>query len=199
MSYATEAIFRAAVRVEDTEDETAIQRALDAATEWIEGYTGRVFGPLTASEARLFDPKDAWHLTVPDVATVSQVAVDTHQDGSFSTILSATQYQLYPLDIGQPGVNGQYRAIRMRPTAVNGFWEGRQVRVTGTWGYGSIPPSVEQCTILLANRYFRRPAAPFGVISAPESGEITRLPQNDPDVRTLLQQFIQPLQQWVVV
>lgn len=200
MSYATLAQFKAAVAIDDSDDDIALTRALEAATDWIEGYTGRVFGPFgSPGEARIYDPKDPWHLTIPDVSAVTQVAIDTRQDGSFVTILNAAQYQLYPLDIGQPGVNGNYRAIQMRPTAVQGFWEGRQVRVTGTWGYGTTPDAVVEACILLANRFFRRSAAPFGIISAPESGEFARLPQNDPDVRNLLAPFVSPVQQWVLV
>lgn len=136
---------------------------------------------------------------VPDVAVVSAVTLDHTGDGSFGTTLAATQYQLYPLDIGLPGVRGNYREIRIRSHASQMFWPGVQVRVTGTFGYGSIPKSVEQACILLANRYFRRPAAPFGVIQAPETGELARLPQNDPDVKQLLKEFRVSSQDWVAV
>lgn len=189
MSYATITAFKVAVGVENSDSNENIQRALDAATEWIDGYTGRVFGVATTG-VRLFDPRDAWRLTVPDVSTITELAVDSACDGTFATVIASTQYQLYPLNVGQPGVHGRYREIRLRWSTTRAFCCGEQVRVTGTWGYGSVPSSVEECCILLANRYFRRPAAPFGVIQAPESGEIARLPQNDPDVKSLLADFV---------
>lgn len=199
MSYASPAQFRAAVTIEDTDDDAAITRALDAATEWIDGYTGRVFGPVSTSAQRVFDATDTSSLTIPDAATVTAVALDSRGDGTFTTTLASTQYQLYPLDVGQPGVRGGYREIRIRPLTAQSFLPGYQVRVTGTWGYGSVPASVEEACILLANRYFRRSSAPFGIISAPETGELARLPQNDPDVRMLLADFKSPTKSWVAV
>lgn len=197
MSYATLAQFKGAVALGDADDDTNVQRALDAATEWIDGYTGRVFGAVTGSLARVFDAVDPWRLPVPDLATVTAVDIDSRWDGSFVTSLPATSYQLYPLNIGQPGVRGNYRELRIRPNATMGFFPDRQVRVTGTWGYGSVPAGVEECCILLANRYFRRASAPFGIISAPESGELARLPSNDPDVMKLLDEFTS--KRWVLV
>lgn len=199
MSYATRAEFKAAVGFDDTLDDTVIQRALDSATEWIDGYCGRTFGPVSTSSTRTFDADNSRSLSIPDAATVTAVTIDSRQDGTYATTLAASQYQLYPLDVSQPGVRGGYREIRVNPTAAQAFWPGYQVRVTGTWGYGSIPASVEEACILLANRYFRRSMAPFGVIQAPESGEIARLPQNDPDVKALLADFRAPFKEWVAV
>jgi hypothetical protein len=200
MSYATEAEFRDAVTIDDVADEASIQRSLDAATEWIDSYTGRVFGALTTSSTRTFEAKESWRLVVADLATVTAITIDRNGDGTFPTTLLAAQYQLYPLNIGQPGIRGNYDEIRIRPTSSQAFIPGRQVRVTGTWGYGSTPSSVVLACILLANRYFRRPAAPFGVISAPETGELARLPQNDPDVKQLLGNFVlSGYAEWIAV
>lgn len=199
MSYATAVQFKAAITIEDTVEDTEIQRALDAATEWIDNFTGRVFGAVTASQSRTFEPTQPWRLDVPDLATVSAIAVDTRGDLSFTTSLSAGQYELRPLNVGQPGVRGNYTEIRIRPNSSQGFGYGNQVRVTGTWGYGSTPASVEEACILLANRYFRRPSAPFGVQEAPQSGTLATLPENDPDVVALLEDFAGSTRTWVAV
>jgi hypothetical protein len=198
-SYASLDQFKDAIDLTDQDSDAALSRALDAATEWIDGYTGRVFGSVTASQIRYFDASTPTSLSVPDLVTVTEVAVDTRQDLSFATILAASAYQTYPLNVGQPGVRGGYTEIRIRPTVGQGFWPGYQVRVTGTWGYGSVPASVESACILVANRYFRRSAAPFGIISAPESGEFARLPSKDPDVQALLADFCAGTRGWVAV
>lgn len=199
MAYATPALFKAAVEIADTVDDTDIQRALDAATEWIDNYCGRVFGPLTASEARLFDVGETGRLHVPDLATVTEVAIDTARTLSYSTVITASQYQLYPLDKGQPGVRGGYNEIRLRPNVTSWSFTQGQVRVTGTWGYGSIPAAVEEACILLANRYFRRPSVAFGVQESAQTGELARIIGSDPDVVRLLEGFRAGNQVWVAV
>lgn len=200
-SYASLAQFMDAVGLDDESDDASVQRALDAATDWINGYTGRVFGAVGTSTIRYFDALETGRLATTDLVTVTQVAIDTAQDGTFTTILPTTDYQLYPLTVGQPGYRGNYREIRIRPLSSHAFWPGYQVKVTGTWGYGSVPASVEEACILIANRYFRRAAAPFGIISAPESGEFARLPNNDPDVTRLLSGYTVSgrSSSWVVV
>jgi len=54
-------------------------------------------------------------LQVTDVASVSQVAIDSLANGTFATILAPGSYELYPLNVGQPGVIGNYTEIRVRP------------------------------------------------------------------------------------
>jgi gp6-like head-tail connector protein len=55
MSYVTLAEFKAAVEITDTADDADIQRALDAAYDWINHYTGRTFNAVdaTASATRV--------------------------------------------------------------------------------------------------------------------------------------------------
>jgi hypothetical protein len=228
MSYASVAEFKAAVGVDDTVDDANIQRSLDAATAFIENYCGRVFTPQdTSLSVRTFDPAGSpsgsrlgppfsWffgmgmgapgmdRLDVPDVASVTAIALDQTLDGSFSTSLPVGTWMLYPLDIGQPGVNGNYTQIRLRPTAPYAFWPGYQVRVTGMWGWptADAPPApVREANILVANRYFRRPSAPFGVWEGPQMGQLATLPSNDPDVVQLLRvyQATNQAPNWVAV
>jgi len=213
VSYATIEEFKDAVGVADTYDDTSIGRSLDAASVFVENYCGRIFTPQdTSASTRLFDAPGemgggqqsasyswffgaaAWssgmdRLPVSDVARVDAIELDLSLNGSFSTSLPPGTWQLYPLEVGQPGVAGNYTEIRLRPTAPYAFWPGYQVRVTGLWGWptNDAPPDpVRQATILLANRYFRRPSAPFGVWEAPQIGQLAVLPQTDPDVVQLL-------------
>jgi len=143
-------------------------------------------------------------LSVPDVASVSSVELDLAYNGSFSSSLPANSWQLYPLNVGQPGVRGNYTEIRLRPTAPYAFWPGYQVRVTGLWGWPTAdapPDEVRQANILIANRYFRRSSAPFGVWEGPQVGMLANLPGTDPDVVTLLAPYRSGSQapNWVAV
>lgn len=226
MSYTTPAEFKAAVGVDDTVDDGNIQRALDTAMTFINNYCGRVFTAQdTSLSARIFDPAHGSGLNPPqppfgwffgygngrydrlyvgDVADVTQIELDTNRTGSFSTVIPPGSWILYPLNVGQPGVVGNYTEIRLRPNTSYSFWQGHQVRVTGHWGWptNDAPPvAVRQAEILLANRYFRRPAAPFGVWEGPQLGSLATLPQNDPDIAQLLDAYVSGRQapNWVAV
>lgn len=187
MAYLTRDEFKAAVEIGDTREDADIDRALAAASEVIDRFCGRTFGPLgTEDEPRYYDAYQTDRLQVGDVSSVSEVAVDVAANGTFTQILPASSYQLYPLNAAAAGVEGQYTEIRIRPYSGYGFTVGDQVRVTGLWGFGSVPKTVEQACLILANRYFQRPHAPFGIQEAPQSGMLASLEDTDPDVATLL-------------
>lgn len=187
MPYLTRDEFKAAIEIADTREDADIDRALEAASEVIDRFCGRTFGPLgTGADARYFDVHQSDRVQTGDVSSVAEVAVDINNNATFSQIVPASAYQLYPLNVGQPGVQGQYTEIRIRPYSGYAFTIGDQVRVTGIWGYGSVPSTVEQACLILANRYFQRPHAPFGIQEAPQSGMLATLEDTDPDVAMLL-------------
>ncbi len=187
MSLVTLEAFKEAIQVADTVDDADLQRALDAASQWIETYCGRTFEPVdTDDSARLFTAVYPDRLSVADLSSVSEVAVDDAYDSTFSLVLPASSYQLYPLDVGIAGVIGGYTEIRIRPGSSSGFIVGADVRVTAIWGFGSVPAAVEQACILLANRYFHRLSAPFGVLETGQIGEVASISDQDQDVVALL-------------
>lgn len=188
-SYATLAEFKAAITIADTVDDTDLQRALDAATAWIDHYTGRTFGSVdTTYAARLFQPYDTDTLNVPDLASVTALEIDTQGDDTFATDLQPTDYDLYPLYV-LPGMGG-YTQIRLKPTAPSWFILGYQVRVTAFWGFGSTPAAVKQACILLASRWFHRLSVPFSMWEAPQTGQLATLSASDADVIALLAPYV---------
>ena len=162
---------------------------------------GAYYGPPGPPFAWFFGA--AWYpgldrLTVPDVAQVTAIDLDLGLNGSFSTTIPMQHVMLYPLRVGEPGVIGNYTQLRLRPTAPYAFWPGYQVRVTGFWGWPTAdapPDPIKQANIILANRYFRRPSAPFGVWEAPQFGQLGMLQQTDPDVAAMVQQYQSDAQQ----
>ena len=187
MSLVTLDTFKAAITIADTVDDGDLQRALDAASDWIATYCGRSFGAVaTSAAARRYVASAVDRLSVDDVASVSEVAIDTNGMGVFSTILPAGSYSLYPLNVGQPGVVGNYTEIRVRPGSSTGFVVGLETQVTGIWGFGATPAAVEQACIILASRYFHRLNAPFGVLESAQLGTFGTIPETDPDVVALL-------------
>src|SRR5262245_774308 len=99
MSYVTLDQFKAAITIADTVDAADLQRALDAASEWIDYYPGRSFASATVTEARYFLPVEQDRLSVPDLTSVSELAIDTVGDESFSVVLEPADYDLFPLNL----------------------------------------------------------------------------------------------------
>jgi len=193
VSYATLAEFKAAVTIADTVDDIDIQRALDAATAWIDHYTGRTFSAVDASaSARYFMPYDVDRLDVPDLSSVSALDVDSSGDETFATNVAPAYIDLYPLYLA-PEMGG-YTQIRLKPTTppTSYFIIGEQVRVTAIWGFGAIPAAVSQACILVANRWFTRLSVPFAVWEAPQTGELATLGARDQDVVNLLAAYLTP-------
>jgi hypothetical protein len=154
----------------------------------------------------VFLPYAVDRITVPDLSSVGLVEIDTDGDESFVDSLDPAEYDLLPFSVGQPGTIGGYTEIRLKPSASPFFVIGYQVRVTAIWGYGTTPAAVAQACILLANRYFHRPSAPFSMWEAPQTGELGTIVSSDPDVVALLSPFVSSTagasatsQTWVLV
>lgn len=188
-SYVTLQQFKAAIDIAntDTVDDAELQRALDAATEWIDYYCGRTFYDTATSAApKLFFAREINYLEIPDVQTVAAVDIDIDGDSTFTEHLAAKDYQLLPLE----PIRGGFTEVVIRASSPSAFVVGYQVRVTGFWGYGSTPAAVQQACILVANRYFHRPSAPFSVWEAPVTGQIADVREADADVAALLGPFV---------
>lgn len=195
-SYASLAELKAAMQqggftAGDTTDDAVLQNALDAASDWIDARTGRSF-QTAETEAREFYATDAGRLDVVDVATITEVKVDSRGDLSYATTLTSGQYEVLPLLVGQPGVIGKGATLRILPTSSRQFSPGRRVRVTATWGFGSVPVRVKLACIRLAQRWFKLLRdAPLGVLQGPpDLGTFQTVSREDPMVATLLDDYI---------
>ena len=182
--------------IADANNDVDLERALDAASRWIEGYTGRVFYLQTA-QTRDFYPQDADRLDVADLVAITSLSVDTSGTRTYGTVLTASDYELYPLD-GPP-----YDQVRVWPLATTrSFSPGRRVRIVGTFGCvvdGAAPVAVRQACLILAGRYYVRKDAPFGVLAAVDLGQFERISKEDPDVVSLLGPWRLAGGSWVVV
>lgn len=173
----------------DTTDDNFLQDCLDAAADWVDAFCGRTF-VTAATGAREFYPDDTRQLDVIDLKAVASVEIDSHQDLTYATTVPAAEYELLPLDVGQPGVHGQAMRIRLLPTSSYGFLPGYRVRVTGSWGYDGVPAAVKLATIRLAQRAYKLiREAPFGVVANPDMGAFARISGEDPQVKAWLDPY----------
>lgn len=132
-----------------TQDE-AIRFLINSASLRMMEYAGREFKDLGLGSTRTFQITpggcgfDEVSFGANDAATISAVVIDT-QLGQTGLTLTTTQYQPVPVQKW----HGAYTGLHILAGATGYVPTGarRQVTVTGTWGWPSVPADVEHgCT-----------------------------------------------------
>lgn len=188
--YASTSQIKAALRITDSVDDALISMAGSAASSLIDGYCGRTFG--TVAEVRYFAPDNGYLLHVDDLAgTAITVESSTVSDQVFDVTWAPTDYQLEPLNGETGGLTWPYTRLRAIDTRLWPYaWGEATVRITGTWGWPSVPPTIMQAAVIQAMRIFRRLDSPLGVAGFGDMGAIRVSRGLDPDVAQLVQPFV---------
>lgn len=190
------------VGVVDTNDDDALELAVEAASREIDGWCNRRFFLDTVATARtyltpyLYAPAcvelrgKMWHDFDP--ATVPVVQSDDSGDGTFSSTWTAgTDYLLEPLTYAEMEAEPQntIRLLGSRFLLVSQF--GRpQLQVTAKWGWPAVPTAVKHACEIVAVDLFKSKDAPFGVAGTNDFGFL-RVKDN-PMARTLLNPYRLP-------
>ena len=186
--YATLSDVKAALRITDSMDDALLETAIESASRLIDGFTARSFSN-AGTAVRNFAATDAINLIIDDAITVTKVE-STDEIGDTYTEWTATDYQLEPVNSRADGLYSPYTGIR----AVNTYtWPvvdyQALVRITGTWGWASVPTAVKQACIIQSSRIFKRLDSPLGVAGFGDLGAIRVGRYLDPDVEQLLMPY----------
>lgn len=157
--------------------------AINTASREIDSYCARQFNKATNASAREFEPDSSTWAYVDDFYTTTDLVVklDSSGDGSFSTTLTAAQYELHPgngIVDGMPG--WPFYKIRLLngltfPCSYGG--RSRVLQVTAKWGWADVPAPVRAATKIMAAETWKLKDAPFGVLGLDEFG-VVRVRQN---------------------
>lgn len=191
-SYVSLADVKAALRITDSVDDNLLASLITAASARIDNSCNRVFTQATGD--RYYAPRSSFVVQIDDLASTAGLVIksDSNGDGTYATTWTASQYQLEPLNALAQG-----RPVRSIRTLNNGFdqflwpanWSGRAlVKVTGTWGWPSVPPEIVEATRLMVLRQFRRFDAPLGIAGFGDLGAIM-VRNIDPDIQALIAPF----------
>jgi hypothetical protein len=63
------------------------------------------------------------------------------------------------------------------------------VQITARWGWSFCPPGIEEATLLVATRLFKRKDAPYGVAQFGDIAAV-QIVRTDLDVQELLQPYV---------
>lgn len=185
--YATLNQIKAAIGVSDGFDDSLLEMAVESASRQIDSYTERSFYN-AGTAVRIFSPLDEYLLPTDDFITLTKV--ETSEDGeSWDTEWSATDWQAEPLNGISGGLTSAYTQIRAVDNYLFPVRGGEATaRLTGTWGWSSVPIAITQATIILGSRIFKRLDSPLGIISG-ELGAMRVGFRLDPDVQHLIEPY----------
>lgn len=205
--------FRARVGSVGTATDASLLAVLTSASRQIDSWCAldnRVSFNQRTAAVFYFTPRDPWLLDVPDLVSVSELATD-NGNRTYDTVWAASDYDLYPIDADDEG--RPFRQIRTRPQGNHAFpssiggWPGstygvgsgaypretglpKGVRITGTWGWPSVPNQIKEATFLVANRLKSLWNAPFGVTGGGALGNLKMMSTDlDPFVMQMLSPF----------
>lgn len=189
--YCTLADLKAALRVQDSIDDSLLELAIESASREIDGYCERVF--YSTSATRVYAPTNIYTVTTDDIISVT--TLKSSSDGvTYDITWQTSDYQLEPLNGVAGGLVTPYTRIRatgnylMPSFSAGTFYELEAlIQVTGVFGWSAVPAAIRQATVILAMRLFKRLDAPLGMISN-DMGSM-RVGRFDPDVEALVAPF----------
>lgn len=177
----------------ETFADSDIEAAIKAASRGIDNLCGRRFYADTdATKERYYTPDDEAWLRIDDLVELGSLQTDPDGGGTFEdTWVENTDFLLEPLNA--PADAKPWTSIRVHP--LGNFYlpcYPRSVKVTGKFGWATVPDEIVEATTVLASKLMRRAReAPFGVVAfGIEAGSAMRIARQDPDVLFLVGDLI---------
>jgi hypothetical protein len=190
-TYITLAQLKAALKITDTADDVALQRAITSASAAVDSFTGRRFWIDDAVVPRIFRParrvtwdRDGQLFLTDDIASSTGLIVEMGTPSQWTLV---TDYEPHPdnaLVKGKP-ITGLLRLA---------WWfggYGLRLQVTAKWGWPAVPAEVVEATLIQAARLYRRKDSPEGILGSADWGAI-RVSRVDPDVQALVGHLVLP-------
>lgn len=178
---------KAALNLEDSMDNAALEMAIATASRQIDDYCGRFFykdGTPEVPATRYYTPTDYYILPTDDFVSISEIATDDNFDRTYATVWTSDDSMFEP-------VNNPSRGWPMtRILAVGSYvfpWNLPQsVRVKGVFGWSAVPYEVKTAAKIQASRLFLRNQSPFGIAGNTDLGTVRLAAKLDADVEALL-------------
>jgi len=129
-------------------EEAVVTSLLDTVSRRVDRYCRRTFHPSAAATIRYFTALRSGTLVIDDLTTLTTLASDEDGDRTYERTWSATDYDLEPFNASE--IYRPYTSISVTPTGNYSFPAGvpKGVKITGVWGWPSIPEEVKEATII---------------------------------------------------
>lgn len=200
-AYALEAELREFGSLNTATLSSRITDALKTASRGIDGVCHRQFNKADSVTPRVYYSEPSSIVEVDDFYTTIglMIKIDTSGDGTFATTLSASEYELHPLNgvvMGQPG--WPYREIWSTGYTNRLFQPVYGVRrtgiqVTAAWGWTEVPSPVKMACLLVANEAVKLGDAALGVAGVGDNA-VMRVKSNPVAMDKLANYIVDPVQ-----
>lgn len=189
--YATLAQVKQSARIEDNLDDDLLELAIESASRQIDQACQRVFFDM-GTDTRIYAAQTQFLCEIDDAINITKVETDPDGDGTFDVEFEPKDFQAEPLNGLAGGIPTPFTHIRASDDYLFPMKEGEAlVRVTGEFGFASVPTPIVQATVILASRIFKRNDSPLGVAGFGDIGAI-RVGRFDPDIEALIHAWKKP-------
>lgn len=188
--YCTLADVKAALRITDSVDDTLIEQSINSASRMIDQYCNRFFYSTASGVVRYFQANDGFMCWIDDLQTLTELKTSSTDPLIFDTTWQSGDYQLLPPNQLANGAYSPYTAITATDNYLFPVWADiALVKVTGTWGWSSVPEPIKFACIIQASRLFKRLESPLGVAGVSDMGIMRVGYSIDGDVAQLINPF----------
>lgn len=150
--------------LDDQNDFEKITVANAASKTAIDKWVGRNFDTSTVDSVRYFSPISDGCCPINDAITITTVAVDSSDDGTWATTLDASDWFATPVGgispSGEPG--WPYTAIYGSTSTCFRRTARPYLKVTAKWGWAAVPDDIKLAARLYAAELFKLNEAPLG-------------------------------------
>lgn len=187
--YCTLADLKTVLRISDNVDDTMLEARITEASRVIDQHCDRRFYADSSASARLFVSLDGVQVFVDDISSTTGLVVKTDSagDGTYATTLTASQYQLEPLN-SLAKSEPVRRVVAVTPGTFPTVTAPAAVQITAKWGWPAVPDPVRSACIILAGRLVKRGDSLLGVAGFGDLGAIS-VRAIDPDVERMLRPY----------
>ena len=188
--YASLQEVKAALHITDSVDDALIEMATEAASRLIDGYANRQFYSM-GTATRYYAAQDDFVVEIDDLAgTAITLQTANNADGVYDVTWDTSDYQLEPLNGFSDGIPWPYTRIRAIGDYLWPMSGGEAlIKLTGVFGWPSVPIAIKQATIIQASRIFKRLDSPLGVAGFGDMGALRVSRYLDPDVEQLVMPY----------
>lgn len=180
-----------ALRISDDHDDVVLAGVIESASRAIDRYCDRYFGQTGTQAApvqKLYRARSGVVL-IDDLVTLTDVEVEYAGFAETFTSLGATSVIKQPVNAGTMTPPHPYTVLSAKPSTVLPPMPG-WVRVSGVWGWPSVPQQIRDACVLQSVRLFKSRDVPLGVMGGNDMMGAIRLPGGlHPDARILCEPF----------
>jgi hypothetical protein len=136
---------------------------IEAASREIDTHQNRFFGQTATGTVRYYTALKSGVLQIDDCVTLTEVATYADGDRTYEDTWATTDYDLLPENAAADG--WPYDTLEVRSdgdyTLPVGVRKG--VKLTGTWGWPTVPEPIKQACLLRSAWLFKRKDTPLGL------------------------------------